>query len=183
MPCKALGALIDHSPEAPPSVLPSLGVSHCRVCSGCRPPCLGRVRPRRPGPRPGLAGKLSMSLCRQKESIQKNGFRVGKFDVQNRENASKSQDGSPGLGPLFGTWAASPRICADAAGIPRSRPPSCTEGFFNVGPPPTVEEEQGGLRAGAFGSNIFKQNLEISLLEYACQQLVPLPVLNYYYFV
>ena len=49
MLCKALGALLDHSPDAPPSVLPSLGVSHCRVCSGCRPPCLGRVRPWRPG--------------------------------------------------------------------------------------------------------------------------------------
>ena len=49
MPCKAQGALTDHSPEGPPSVLPSLGVSHCRVCSGCRPPCLGWVRPRRPG--------------------------------------------------------------------------------------------------------------------------------------
>ena len=32
MLCEALGALLDHSPEAPPSVLASLGVSRCPVC-------------------------------------------------------------------------------------------------------------------------------------------------------
>ena len=55
-----------------------------------------------------------------------------------------------------GTWVASPRAsrgcCRDP---PISAPVLHREGLFNVGPPPTVAEEQGGLRVTGIRFELF----------------------------